>query len=32
LGDALIFAHPTHVTIGQMVLDLELVAQALSKE
>ena len=28
----LIFAHPLHVTIGQMVLDLELVAQALSQE
>ncbi len=30
--DGLIFAHPLHVTIGQMVLDLELVAQALTQE
>lgn len=28
----LIFAHPLHVTIGRMVLDLELVARALSQE
>ena len=30
--DGLIFAHPLHVTIGQMVIDLEIVAQALSQE
>jgi hypothetical protein len=28
----LVFAHPLHVTIGQMVLDLELIATAVSEE
>jgi len=28
----LIFAHPLHITIGQMVLNLELVTQAVSLE
>jgi hypothetical protein len=28
----LIFAHPLHITIGQMVLDLELITRALTPE
>ena len=28
----LVFAHPLHVTIGQMVLDLELIAKAVGEQ
>lgn len=30
--EGLVFAHPLHVTIGQMVLNLELIARAISPE